>query len=223
MFIGHFGVGFAGKRFAPKASLQMLIFAAVFADVLWPILVALGVEKVRIAPGDTVYTPLEFISYPWSHSLLMLCIWGLVLGLIYRTRTASNSAGVVIGLLVVSHWVLDWITHRPDMPLYPGGPNVGLGLWNSVAGTMAVEIAMFIAGVFLYATATEARDKRGKWALIALVVFLLGFYIADSVAGSPPPSVNAIWISALIATAVIVLWTAWINNHRRDRNEERTS
>ncbi|HEY8166832.1 MAG TPA: metal-dependent hydrolase [Gemmatimonadaceae bacterium] len=218
MFIGHFAVGFAGKRAAPKASLQMLFFAALFADILWPILVGAGVEKVRIAPGDTAYTPLEFISYPWSHSLLMLCVWGLVLGLFYRSRTASGRAGLVVGLLVVSHWVLDWITHRADMPLYPGGPKVGLGLWNSVPGTMIVEIGMFLVGAWLYASATRARDKRGKWAFIALVVFLLGFYIADSLAGSPPPSINAIWISALVATAILLLWAAWINQHRQNRD-----
>lgn len=214
MFIGHFAVGFAGKRVAPKASLQMLLFAALLADVLWPILVAAGVEKVRIAPGNTVFTPLEFISYPWSHSLLMLCAWGLLLGLLYRARTASARAGLVVGLLVVSHWVLDWITHRPDMPLYPGGPNLGLGLWNSVAGTMIVEIAMFAVGVWLYATATRARDRRGKWAFVSLVVFLLVSYVADSLSAVPPPSVKFIWISALVATAVVLLWATWINRHR---------
>jgi membrane-bound metal-dependent hydrolase YbcI (DUF457 family) len=217
VFIGHFAVGFAGKRAAPKASLQMLLFAALLADVLWPILVAAGVERVRIAPGDTAYTPLEFISYPWSHSLLMQCVWGLLLGLLYRTRTASGRAGLVVGLLVVSHWVLDWISHRADMPLYPGGPKLGLGLWNSVAGTMIVEIAMFAAGVYLYSTATRAQDRRGKWALWALVAFLLVSYIADSLTAAPPPSVKFIWISALVATGVVLLWATWIDHHRQSR------
>jgi membrane-bound metal-dependent hydrolase YbcI (DUF457 family) len=192
----------------------MLFFAALLADVLWPILVAAKVERVRIAPGDTAFTPLEFISYPWSHSLLMLCVWGLMLGLLYRAKTASGRAGLVVGLLVVSHWVLDWVTHRADMPLYPGGPRLGLGLWNSVAGTMIVEIAMFAAGVFLYASATRARDRRGKWAFWTLVVFLLASYVADSLSGAPPPSVKFIWISALIATGVLLLWASWVNRHR---------
>jgi membrane-bound metal-dependent hydrolase YbcI (DUF457 family) len=214
MFIGHFAVGFAGKRAAPKASLQMLLFAALLADVLWPVLVAADIEQVRIAPGNTAVTPLEFISYPWSHSLLMLCLWGLLLGLLYRARTASGRAGLVVGLLVVSHWVLDWITHRPDMPLYPGGPKLGLGLWNSVPGTMIVEIAMFAGGVYLYSTATRARDRRGKWAFWALVAFLLVSYIADSLSAAPPPSVKFIWISALVATGVLLLGATWIDHHR---------
>ncbi len=218
MFIGHFAVGMAGKRIAPRASLQALFFAGLFADILWPVLVALGVEEVRIVPGDTAYTPLQFVSYPWSHSLLMLCVWGLLLGLLYRSRTSNGRAGLVIGLLVVSHWVLDWITHRADMPLYPGGPKLGLGLWNSVAGTMVVEIAMFAVGVLLYASATRARDARGRWGFWALVVFLLASYVADSVTGTPPPSVKFIWISALMATGALLLWAAWIDRHRQNLN-----
>jgi hypothetical protein len=211
MFIGHFAVGFAGKKAAPRVSLAALLLAALFADVLWPVLVGLGIEQVRIVPGATAYTPLEFVSYPWSHSLLMLIVWGVVLALISRSDVRS---GIVIASLVVSHWVLDWITHAPDMPLWPGGPRYGLGLWNSVYGTMTVEILMFAAGVLIYTTSTRARDKIGGIGWWALVLLLFGFYIFDSLTAAPPPSVLAIWISALIATAVILLWAGWVDKHR---------
>lgn len=214
MFIGHFAVGFAGKKAAPKASLAALLLAALFADVLWPVLVAIGAEQVRIAPGDTVYTPLEFVSYPWSHSLLMLIIWGALFAAFYRGKPDGMRTGFVLGLLVVSHWVLDWITHRPDMPLWPRGPKVGLGLWNSVAGTMTVEIALFVVGVFIYARATRARDRVGSIGLWSLVLLLFGFYLFDSFSAAPPPSVTAIWISALIATAIILVWAGWVDRHR---------
>ena len=214
MFIGHFAVGFAGKKAAPKASLAALLLAALFADVLWPVLVAIGAEQVRIAPGDTVYTPLEFVSYPWSHSLLMLIIWGALFAAFYRGKPDGMRTGFVLGLLVVSHWVLDWITHRPDMPLWPGGPKVGLGLWNSVAGTMTVEIALFVVGVFIYARATRARDRVGSIGFWSLVLLLFGFYLFDSFSAAPPPSVTAIWISALIATAIILVWAGWVDRHR---------
>ena len=214
MFIGHFAVGFAGKKAAPKASLAALLLAALFADVLWPVLVAVGAEQVRIAPGDTVYTPLAFVSYPWSHSLLMLIIWGALFAAFYRGKPDGMRTGLVLGLLVVSHWVLDWITHRPDMPLWPRGPKVGLGLWNSVAGTMVVEIALFVAGVVIYARATRARDRVGSIGFWSLVLLLLGFYLFDSISGAPPPSVTAIWISALIATAIILVWAGWVDRHR---------
>src|SRR5665647_3155456 len=106
MFIGHFAVGMAGKRVAPKVSLPVLFLAAQLADTLWPFLVAGGIETVRIVPGDTKYTPLQFVNYPWSHSLLMLCIWGALFGFVYRSYTGDARGGIVIGALVVSHWVL---------------------------------------------------------------------------------------------------------------------
>jgi hypothetical protein len=132
MFVGHFGVALAAKRLAPRASLAVLILAAQLADVMWPVLVALGIEQVRINPGNTAFTPLDFVAYPYSHSLLLLVVWGLVLGVLTRAHVGGRAAIPLIAGVVVSHWVLDWITHRPDMPLFPGGPRLGLGLWNSV-------------------------------------------------------------------------------------------
>ena len=214
MFIGHFAVAFAGKKAAPRLSLAALLLAALFADVLWPILVAVKAEEVRIAPGATAYTPLEFVSYPWSHSLLMLIIWAALFAAYYRKTSDGVRSGMVMGALVVSHWVLDWITHKPDMPLWPRGPRVGLGLWNSVAGTMAVEIALFVVGVLIYANATRSRDRVGTFGWWALVSFLLVFYVFDSLSGAMPPSVSAIWISALVATAVILVWAGWVDRHR---------
>ncbi|HEX2721849.1 MAG TPA: metal-dependent hydrolase [Gemmatimonadaceae bacterium] len=214
MFIGHFAVGLAGKKLAPKASLAALWLAAVFADVLWPVLVAVGAEDVRIVPGTTAYTPLDFVRYPWSHSLLMLLIWGGLFAAYYRKRPDGARTGAVLGALVVSHWVLDWITHRPDMPLWPGGPKYGLGLWESVIGTMVVEISMFIVGLFLYLQCTRSRDRTGGLALLGLIALLVATYIADSLSAAPPPSVEAMWISALIATAVVLAWAQWVERHR---------
>ncbi len=130
MFIGHFALGFAAKRAAPRLSLATLFAAAQFADLLWPFLLAAGVEQVRIVPGITAFTPLDFISYPYSHSLLALVIWGVLFGAICAVIVRDRRVMLVVAALVVSHWVLDWITHRPDMPLYPGSVKVGLGLWN---------------------------------------------------------------------------------------------
>lgn len=214
MFIGHFAVAFAGKQIAPKAPLPALILAAVFADVLWPVLVAIGAEQVRIVPGSTVYTPLEFVSYPWSHSLLMLIVWGALFGAYYRKRPDGRTTGAVMGALVVSHWLLDFVTHRPDMPLYPGGPKLGLGLWNNVTATMVVEVTMFIAGVTIYTSVTREKDRIGRWGLWSLVTLLLAAFMVDSMEDTPPPSVQALWISALVATAVTLLWAAWVDRHR---------
>jgi membrane-bound metal-dependent hydrolase YbcI (DUF457 family) len=157
MFIGHFAVGFAAKRSAPLTNVALLIAAAIFLDILWPIFVLLGWEQVRIDPGNTRYTPLDFVYYPWSHSLVMSLLWATIFALAYYAVTRYRAGTLMIWIGVVSHWVLDWVTHASDMPLYPGGPRVGLALWNSIPGTMIVELLMFGLGAGLYLRATRRR------------------------------------------------------------------
>ena len=219
MFLGHFALGYAAKRWAPRLSLAVLFLAALFADLLWPVLVALGLEHVRIAPGITASTPLEFISYPYSHSLLTLVLWGALFGWLVRLRAsrfapdAPNAPALIVLALVVSHWVLDGVTHIPDMPLYPGGPKFGLGLWNSVPGTLAVESALFALGVWIYARATRARDAIGTWGFAGVTAFLfVGFVVNAS--GTPPPSVTALWMMAL-GLGALTLWLAWLADRHR--------
>jgi membrane-bound metal-dependent hydrolase YbcI (DUF457 family) len=216
MFIGHFAVGFAAKRLAPRTNLALLIAAALFLDILWPIFVLLGWEHVRIDPGNTRYTPLDFVFYPWSHSLLMSVIWATVFALAYYLATRYRPGTLMIWILVVSHWILDWITHAPDMPLYPGGPRVGLALWNSIPGTMIVELLMFTVGVGLYMRVTRARDRIGRYALLAYVALLLFAYVSDRFS-SPPSSVDEVAWLGVIASAVLLPWTWWFERHREPR------
>ena len=163
MFIGHLALGFAAKRVAPRVSLAVLVSAAQLADILWPVFIALGIEQVRIVPGFTAFTPFDFVSYPYSHSLVFLAGWGLLLGVIYQRLVPGSRVVRLIAMLVVSHWVLDFVTHRPDMPIVPGGPEFGLGLWNSIPATLIVEVVMYVAGLWLYMRATRARDGIGRW------------------------------------------------------------
>ena len=215
MFIGHFALGFAAKKAAPKASLPTLFAASVFADILWPVFLALGAEEVVIDPGNTVMTPLHFVSYPYSHTLVMLLMWGALFGGLYLALTKDSRGAVVLAALVASHWVLDWITHGPDMAVYPGGEMFGLGMWNSPGLTWAVELTMFVIGVWIYAGATRARDARGKWGFWLLVLLFLFAYLGDAFMAAPPPSVRVIWISALVATAITLVLTWWVDRHRQ--------
>jgi hypothetical protein len=218
MFIGHFGLAFGAKRIARPASLGALFVGCQFADLLWPTLVLLGYERVSVQPGATAFTPLDFVSYPYSHSLLALCGWALVLGAAYAVvARARVSAAVTIGILVVSHWVLDYLTHRPDMPLtLRGSGRLGLGLWNSIPATLVVEGAIFAIGVAGYARATVARDRIGSIGLWTLVGFLLIVYAAAAF-GPPPPDAAAVAWSAE-AMWLIVAWGFWIDNHRAPRD-----
>lgn len=213
MFVGHFALGYAAKRVEPALSLAVLFGAAQFADLLWPALVAVGLEHVRIDPGNTVVTPLDFVSYPYSHSLLFLVIWAVLCGVAARLFAAGRRALLVVSGLVVSHWVLDVIAHRPDMPLYPGGPTIGLGLWNSLWGTVVVELGMYAAGVWIYWRATRGRDGVGRWASALLAIFLPCIYVVNLL-GPPPPSVAAIWIAGLAGGALILTWSWWSDAHR---------
>jgi len=222
MFIGHYALGFAAKRAAPAVSLGALFAACQFADLLWPTLVLLGVEHVEVVPGATVVTPLAFTFYPYSHSLLAVIVWAALFGLGYRAvRHSGPAAALVLGALVVSHWVLDFTTHRPDLPLVFGEPRVGLGLWNSFAGTIAVEGTLFVAGVAVYLRATRARDRTGTIALWAMIAFLALAHAAN-LAGPPPPSAIAVAWSAQ-ALWILALWGWWVDRHREPRVQARAA
>jgi len=213
MFIGHFAVGFAAKKFAPRAPLAALVAAPLWADILWPVFLLLGWEHARIVVGDTRYTPFDLYDFPWSHSLLMLIIWATLLSAAYQWWKKDAAGAVAIWIGVLSHWLLDWITHRPDMPLYPGGPKCGLGLWNSIPGTMVVEISMFAAGLWMYSQATRPRGKIGRYGFWAYAALLLAIYIADR--WSPPPeTMTEVAWTGIIATAVMLPWAAWFDAHR---------
>lgn len=214
MFIGHFGVGFGAKSVAPKVSLGSLFLAAQFLDLLWPPLLLLGVEKVRIVPGATVVTPLVFEHYPISHSLIAVLCWAGVLGGIHFCLKRKPVAALILGALVISHWALDAVVHQPDLPLFPGSTMaVGLNAWSSLPITLLIEGSLFAVGVWLYSSATRPSDAVGRWGLAALVIFLAGTY-AGNLFGPPPPSSEAVaWAGQL--QWLLVLWGFWIDMHRQ--------
>lgn len=213
MFLGHFGLAFAAKKAVPKVSLGSLVLSAQFADLLWPVLLLLGVEKVRIVPGLLPASPFDFISYPISHSLVAQLGWGILLGVIYFAVRRDPRSAMFVGGLVPTHWILDFIAHRPDMPIFPGGPRYGLGMWQSIPLTIAVEFILFAGGIALYIRATRAKDTSGNLALWSLVCLLGGLFPA-SLFGPPPPSVQALAWSAM-AIWLTVPWAAWADRHRQ--------
>jgi hypothetical protein len=212
MFLGHFGLGFAGKRVAPDLSLGALFLAVQWADLLYWILCLAGLEHFRIAPGATAVTPFAFPDYPWSHGLAALVVWGVLFGGIFRLVRHRAAAAVVFGLGVVSHWFLDALVHPPDMPVFVRGPYVGLGLWNSWPLTVAAEALVFGSGLWIYLRTTRAVDRTGTWSLWTLVVFLVAAWLG-SIAGPPPPSERVVEWSGL-AMWLFVPWGYWIDGHR---------
>ncbi len=216
MFLGHFAVGLAAKRATPALSLGLLFGAAQLADLAWPNLVLAGVEKVEIVPGATAVNPLRFLSYPWSHSLVALAAWGLALtgivALVRRGRLRPLEAATLTAL-VISHWLLDVASHLPDLPVtLTGETRLGLGLWQSLPATVAVELSLLAAGSWVYVRATRARDRIGSIGLGLLLGLLVVLY-AGSLFGPPPPSTAALaWSAEGIWLFVLFGW--WVDRHR---------
>jgi membrane-bound metal-dependent hydrolase YbcI (DUF457 family) len=212
VFIGHAAVALAAKPLAPRTSLALLLAAAFWVDMVWPVFLLFGIEQVRIDPGNTAFTPLDFVHYPWTHSLAAAIAWSVLFALVF-VRSGKREA-LILGLLVFSHWVLDAISHRPDLPLWPGGGAViGLGLWNSVPATMIVEGAMFAVGVAIYARCAPSRDRIGFWAYWGLIGFLVVAYLGN-VFGPPPPNEQAIAIAGIAGGALFTFWAWWADRHR---------
>ena len=219
MFIGHYAVALAAKRIEPRVSLGTSVLAAQLADLAFPAFLVLGLEHVRIDPGATRVTPLDFYDYPFSHSLAALVVWGVLVGaVVYLARRSWRAAALIAGI-VVSHWFLDLLMHRPDLPLAPGGSaRLGLGLWYSLPATLVVEATCFVAGGWIYLRSTTPLDRTGRNALIALLIFLPTVWLA-AVLGPPPPSEGAL-IATMFAVWLTVAWAYWIDRHRSMRADQ---
>jgi hypothetical protein len=213
LFIGHFGVALAAKKMTPRTSLGTLVMAAQFVDLIWPIFLFLGWERVIVSPGETVVTPLDFLYYPLSHSLLADIGWACLFAGIYKLVRNDSRGAVILWFVLMSHWFLDALTHQPDLPLYPGSSHfVGLGLWNSVFRTVLVEGAIFFVGVRIYSRATHPRDRVGSFAYRTFIGFLVLCYFIDIFGAAPPSDTAVAW--AALSMWFLVLWAYWINRHR---------
>ncbi|OGX90738.1 hypothetical protein [Hymenobacter coccineus] len=220
MFLGHFGVGFGTKTLQPRVSLGTLFLATQLADLVWPTLLLLGVERVSIVPHATAANALAFVYYPFTHSLVGELVAGLLLGLAYWLLRRNAGGALLVGLLVPSHWLLDLVVHVPDLPLYPGAsPLLGLGLWNHLAATQVVEFALLGAGLWQYARHTRPRNGAGRYGLLALVALLVLTHVA-SLFSPPPASVGALAWGAQVLW-LFVLLAYWVDRNREFTGETR--
>jgi hypothetical protein len=214
MFVGHLAIGFAGKRVTPKVPLWTLLLAATLADVLWCVFLLAGIEHVRIQPGITKVNPLDLYDFPWSHSLLMDAIWAGLFGGSYYLWQRYSAGAWVLCAAVMSHWVLDFASHRPDMPLAPGVPRYfGLGLWNSVPATALVEGSLWLVGVLLYVRATHPRNRAGAYGFWIVVAALTTLWVV-SLRGAPPPSILVVEVMNLVLLFGVLAWAYWMDRAR---------
>lgn len=213
MFIGHYGVGLGAKKAAP-VSLGLLFMAVQFLDLLWPTFLLLHIEHAAVNTTPGAKIPLLFTDYPYSHSLLMAIIWSVLFGGVYWAIKRNSKYAFILGLCVLSHWLLDLIVHVPDLPLYPGAssPKVGLGLWNVPIAAFLVEIMIFFIGLILYLRTTKPKNKTGSLVLWILIVLLMLSYAANYF--SPPPtSIQPVaWAAEFMW--VFVIFGFWADKNR---------
>ena len=216
MFIGHYAVGLASKRAAPHASLGVLIAAPILLDLLWPIFLLIGREHVVIQPNSNPFLRLDFVSYPISHGLVAVIGWATLFAALYFGIARYALGAIAIWIGVISHWLLDYVVHRPDLPLYAGGRLLGLGLWNHRWLTIVIEVSMFFIAIWTYQRQTRAKNKTGQYGFWAFILFLLITY-GLAAFGPPPPSVRAIAVGTLFSW-LFVPWAWWFDRHREPRS-----
>jgi hypothetical protein len=212
VFLGHYAAALAGKSAAPKASLGTYILAGQFIDLVWPVLLLTGTERVRIRENPAPFMALDFVSYPVSHSLVTVLGWATLFGAGYFALRRDARTAAILGLIVLSHWFLDLVVHVPDLPLAPGdSQKVGLGLWRVPPAAIALEFTLLILGTVLYVRSTRAKDRAGSiglWTGLALLAFV---YLGSM--GPPPPNVPTLAYSAL-SLWLLVVWGYWVDRHR---------
>ena len=215
MFIGHYGPSFAINVWKRTIPLWVLFLAVQLVDIFWSIFVILGIEKVRIVPGITATNPLDLYYMPYTHSLLGAAVWSVIAAIAYRwfARLDGWLAAAIVGAAVFSHWILDLIVHRPDLPLYDDSYKVGLGLWNYPGPAFALEIALLFGGIFLYLRATTPKDTIGRYGMVVfgLVMVAVQAYVFF---GPPPVSDKAAAATALVLYFVFAAIVYWLEQKR---------
>jgi hypothetical protein len=218
MFVGHYGPAFAATAAKKSIPLWVVFIAVQLVDVLWAIFVLLGIEKVRIVPGFTATNPLDLYYMPYTHSLIGAILWSIAAGIVYYflRKVDGWSAAALVGGAVFSHWALDWLVHRPDLPLYDNAFKVGLGLWNYPVFAFLLEIAILFGGMYLYLKATESTSRIGRY---GMVVFGLVMLVVQSIVffGPPPSSDKAAATTALVFYFVFAGVTYWLEKQRVPR------
>jgi hypothetical protein len=215
MFLSHYAAGLAAKKLAPKVSLGILLLAAVGLDLLWSLFLILGWESVRIIPGITRVMPLDFNNYSLSHSLVMALAWAILFGLVSLILTKNEKISLVLAGLVVSNWLLNVLFHHSDMSLLPAadpGVRCGLGLWNSIVGSILVEAVLFAAGIWVYLKSTKAINGMGQLGFWALCVILTAFFAGIFLL--VPKNVGWVVMAGQIQL-LFVAWGFWLDDHRK--------
>ena len=208
MFVGHYGVSFAMRRLYPSVPLWVFFIAVQLLDIIWAPFILLGIEHVRITPGITASNPLDLYHMPYTHSLVAAVVWSLAASVAWRAWSARGpaaGAAMAVGLAVLSHWILDAVVHRPDLPLYDNTAKIGLGLWNQPILAFCVESILLLVGVLLY-TRARGRQRAKIWifAVAMVAIHTMAFF------GAPPRTPTMAAVMAFGSYVVFAGVAAWL-------------
>jgi len=218
MFVGHCAVALVAKRAEPTINLGTFVFAAMFADFAWCVFMLLGVEHVQFKSGMGAGNYFYATNIAMSHSLLMDAVWATLLGSVYLLWRHFPRGALILFLVVLSHWLLDVVSHRPDMPIAPGmHAHVGLGLWNSIPATLLVEGGFWSLAIILYVRVTRPKSLTGNFVFWSGVVLLTLVWFSN-IAGPPPQNPKAAPFASLIVFSMTVAWAYWVNRVRASRS-----
>jgi hypothetical protein len=211
MFVGHYGVSFAAKRAGKHVPLWVWFIAVQWLDVIWSVLVLMGIEKLRIVPGFTEANALDLYYMPYTHGLPGAIVLSLIFGGIVALPTTGNRGTTILLVAAASfsHWVLDLVVHTPDLPLYDNTAKVGFGLWRHVAFSFPLELIVLGLGASLYARMTTFASAKGRYVFWGFVIFLAAIQVYANF-GPPPASPDAMAVTALAFYAVLALAGAWV-------------
>lgn len=216
MFVGHYGVAFGARPATPLVPLWVYFIAVQWLDVVWSILVLLGVEKLHIVPGFTEANPYDLYYMPYTHGLPGAIILSLLFAAVVAAFVPRRRAAVflTIAAAAFSHWILDLIVHVPDLALYDNSDKVGFGLWRHVAISFPLEIIVLVAGAWIFARALPPASRRGHIALRSFVALLVLVQVYANF-GPPPPSETAMAIMALVLYLAFAALAALLERLRR--------
>ncbi|MXP28927.1 hypothetical protein GRI58_08835 [Porphyrobacter algicida] len=216
MFIGHFASALVARGLTEEApKLGTLFVAAQLVDIAFFTFVILGVEHMRIVPGITAMNPMDLYSMPFTHSLLASAWWALAMAGFLMLKRRNAVAALWAGIVVLSHWVLDLLVHRPDLTLLGTPPKLGLGLWNYPLIEMPLEIGITLLAFWFYMRRT--RGPVGPPLILLFVMFVL--QAINWFAPEPTAYSIAIPLSALFAYAVLIALASWVSSTRWHRRE----
>jgi len=210
MFVGHYGVSFAARAtVGERVPLWVWFVAVQWMDVVWSVLVLLGVEKLHIVPGFTEANALDLYYMPYTHGLPGSILVSLALGIIVASFVSRDRVKtcLMIAAASFSHWVLDLIVHTPDLPLYDNSAKVGLGLWRNVIFSFPLELIVLGVGAWVYARSVTFASAKGRYVFWGFVVFLAAMQVYANF-GPPPSSPEAMAIIALAFYAVLAALAA---------------